>query len=96
MEKTVINLKRPMPASNDCLPHAAMNLGAARGVGLRPVPGVVSRLVIQAQLGAWCLFRLDKDGGFVGDSWHPTRDDALHQARREFGADNVAVDERDA
>ena len=65
MNKLVINLKRPMPASNDCLPHAAMNLGAARGVGMRPVPGMVSRLVIQPQLDAWCLFRLDKDGGFV-------------------------------
>lgn len=89
MSKLVINLKKPAPASNDCLPHAAMNLGAARGVGLRPVPGIVSRLVIQEQLGAWCLFRLDKDGGFVGDSWHPTKDDALHQARREFGAENL-------
>jgi len=92
MNKLTINLKKPMPASNDCLPHAAMNLGAARGVGLRPVPGMVARLVIQPQFDAWCLFRLDKDGGFVGDSWHPTKDDALHQARREFGADNVVVE----
>ena len=96
MEKVVINLTRPMPASNDCLPHAAMNLGSVRGVGLRPVPGMVARLVIQQQLDAWCLFRLDKDGGFVGDSWHPTKEDALHQARREFGVDNVVVDQRDA
>ena len=95
-DKLVINLKKPMPASNDCLPHAAMNLGAARGVGMRPVPGMVARIVIQEQHGAWCLFRLDKDGGFVGDSWHPTTEDALHQARREFGADNLTVDERDA
>ena len=26
-EKIAIDLPRPMPASNDCLPHAAMNLG---------------------------------------------------------------------
>ena len=91
MDKLVINLKKPTPASNDCLPHAAMNLGAARGVGMRPVPGMVSRLVIQPQLDAWCLFRLDANGGFVGDSWHPTKEDALHQARKEFGADNVVV-----
>jgi hypothetical protein len=90
MNKIVIQLKKPMLASNDCLPHAAMNLGAARGVGMRPQPGMVARLVIQPQLSAWCLFRLDKDGGFVGDSWHPTRDDALYQARKEFGEENVA------
>ena len=38
-DKVVINLPRPMPASNDCLPHAAMNLGAPRGVGLKPIAG---------------------------------------------------------
>src|SRR5688500_20314558 len=89
MDTITINLKKPMPASNDCLPHAAMNLGAARGVGLRPVPGMVSRLVIQPQLDAWCLFRLDANGGFVGDSWHQTQKEALHQALKEFGADHL-------
>ena len=85
-EKLVIDLPRPMPASNDCLPHAAMNLGAPRGVGLKPVSGgMVARLVIQPQFGAWCFYRMDKDGGYVGDSWHPTKEDALHQANREFG-----------
>src|SRR5262245_14456567 len=73
MNKLVINLKNPLPASNDCLPHAAMNLGSARGVGLQPRPGMVSRLVIQKQLDAWCFFRLDEHGGFVGESWHPTK-----------------------
>jgi hypothetical protein len=89
MEKVVINLKKPLPASNDCLPHAAMNLGSARGVGLRPRPGMVSRLVIQQQLGAWCFFRLDERGGFVGESWHPSKADALHQAKREFGVETT-------
>jgi len=51
---------------------------------------MVSKLVIQPQLDAWCFFRLDEHGGFVGESWHPTREDALHQARREFG--DQAVD----
>jgi hypothetical protein len=84
-DKIVINLPKPMPASNDCLPHAAMNLGSARGVGMKPRPGMVSRLVIQPQLDAWCFFRMDADGGFVGESWHPSKEDALHQAKREFG-----------
>lgn len=90
--RTAIKLRKPMPASNDCLPHAAMNLGSARGVGMRPTPGTVSRLVIQEQLDAWCLFRMDDRGGYVGDSWHPTKDDALHQARREFGDENLVFD----
>jgi hypothetical protein len=85
MNRIVIDLPRPALASNDCLPHAAMNLGAARGVGIRPVPGMVSRLVIQQQFGAWRLYRLDKDGGYVGDSSHGTKEDALHQIKREFG-----------
>jgi hypothetical protein len=84
-QKIVIQLPRPMPASNDCLPHAAMNLGAPRGVGLKPAAGgMVARLVIEAQLGAWVFYRLDEQGGFVGDSWHETREDAIHQAKREF------------
>jgi hypothetical protein len=87
MDKIVINLPKAMAASNDCLPHAAMNLGSARGVGLQPRPGMVSRLVIQKQQDAWCFFRMDDQGGFVGESWHPTREDALAQAKREFGVD---------
>ena len=74
-----------MPASDDCLPHAAMALGSVRGVGTRPTPALVSRLVIQEQLGSWILYRMDAQGGFIGDTWHPTRDDALAQAKREFG-----------
>jgi hypothetical protein len=89
MDKIVINLPKPLPASNDCLPHAAMNLGSARGVGIQPRPGMVSRLVIQKQLDAWCFFRLDEHGGFVGESWHPTKEDALYQARKEFGNEAI-------
>ena len=77
---------KPKPASNDCLPHAAMNLGSVRGVDA-PVAGMVSRLVIEAQVGNWVLYRMDADGGFVGDTWHDTRDDALRQIKREFGVD---------
>lgn len=83
--KISIRLEKPMPASNDCLPHAAMNLGSARGSGMRPVAGMVSRLVIEEQGDNWVLYRLDADGGFVGDTWHGTREDAIHQVKREFG-----------
>jgi len=81
------NLARPMQASNDCLPHAAMNLGSPRGVGTRPTPGMVYRLVIEPQLDNWVLYRLDDAGGFVGDSWHGSLEDALLQAKKEFGID---------
>jgi len=80
-------LARPMPASNDCLPHAAMNLGTVRGVGTRPTAGMVSRLVIEPQMDNWVLYRLDDAGGFVGDTWHGTLEDALAQAKKEFGVD---------
>ncbi len=45
----------------------------------------VGRLVIDHQTGGWCLFRLDADGGFVGDTWHPDADDARRTAADEFG-----------
>jgi hypothetical protein len=85
MSRLTIELSRPMPAKNESLPHAAMMLGAARGIGLSPPPRPVSRLIIEPHLGAWVFHRLDTDGGFVGDSWHATREDALWQAKREFG-----------
>jgi hypothetical protein len=80
-------LARPMPASNDCLPHAAMNLGSVRGVGTRPNPGMVHRLVIEPQLDNWVLYRLDEAGGFVGDTWHGSLQDARNQAKKEFGVE---------
>jgi hypothetical protein len=83
--RTSIVLSKPMPASGDCLPHAAMNLGSVRGVGLHPQIGMVSRLVIEEQAGAWVFYRIDADGGFVGDTWHDSREDALRLAQREFG-----------
>ena len=86
-EKVTINLPEARAASDDCLPHAAMALGSGRGVGTRPSSALVSRLVIQEQLDNWVLYRLDAQGGFIGDTWHPTRQDALGQARREFGID---------
>jgi hypothetical protein len=85
--KIQYNLERPMPASNDSLPHAAMNLGSARGSGTRPMPGLVSRLIIEPQLDNWVLYRLDDRGGFVGDTWHGSLEDALAQAKKEFGVD---------
>jgi len=86
-EKLTITLPHPRPASDDCLPHAAMALGSVRGVGTRPAPALVSRLVIQKQLENWVLYRIDAAGGFVGDTWHPSREDALCQAKREFGVE---------
>jgi hypothetical protein len=85
MAKLTHILPKPMPASGDCLPHAAMNLGSVRGTGTRPTPGMVSRLIIEPQLGNWVLYRLDDGGGFVGDTWHGTLADAVGQAKKEFG-----------
>jgi hypothetical protein len=90
-EKIIFNLSKPMPASGDCLPHAAMNLGSARGVGMRPVVGLVSRLIIEYQFGNWVFYRLDDAGGFVGDTWHGSREDAIAQAKKEFGVDVVGA-----
>jgi hypothetical protein len=86
-QKISYDLPRPMQASNDCLPHAAMNLGSVRGVGTRPTAGMVHRLVIEPQMDNWVLYRLDDAGGFVGDTWHGTLEDALGQAKKEFGVD---------
>lgn len=87
MAKTIYKLPRPMPAQHDCLPHAAMNLGAGGGAGMRPAARMVSSLVLEQQFGNWVLYRMDESGGFVGDTWHGTREDAVHQAKKEFGVD---------
>jgi hypothetical protein len=86
MAKLSFNLPKPSAASNDCLPHAAMNLGKGQGMGLRPA-ALVSRLVVDEQYGNFVLYRLDENGGFVGDSWHGTLADALWQAKKEFGVE---------
>lgn len=79
-DRLVIDLPRPIEAPHECLPHAAMSLGAPAHV-----PRMVSRLVIEKTGPMWTLYRLDADGGFVGDTTHAARADALYQARREFG-----------
>ena len=85
MTKFVINLPTPMPASDDCLPHAAMTLGSVRGVSTRPRQTLVHRLIIQeASDGHWVLYRMDDAGGFIGDTSHPSKEDALRTAQREF------------
>lgn len=78
-------LPEPKPAADDCLPHAAMGLGSVRAVGTSPRPALVHRVVVQRQMSAWCLFRLDDAGGFVGETWHPDAADAIRTACREFG-----------
>jgi hypothetical protein len=80
----ICDLPRPLPAADHCLPHAAMGLGTVRAVGTNPPPALVHRLLIQRQMSAWCLFRMDDAGGFIGESWHPDAEDALHTACREF------------
>jgi len=87
MPKLTIRLAKPLPAAHDCLPHAAMSLGAAGESGMRPYQRLVHTLVIEEQLGNWVLYRMDEAGGFVGDSWHGSREDALWQIRKEFGID---------
>ena len=85
-EKIVINLDPPKPASDDCLPHAAMTLGSVRGGSTHPRETLVHRLVIQEQSsGYWIMNRMDDSGGFVGDTAHPSKEDALLSAKREFG-----------
>ena len=80
----ICDLPEPRLAADNCLPHAAMGLGTTRAVGTNPSPALVYRLLIQRQMSAWCLFRLDDAGGFIGESWHPDAEDALHTACREF------------
>lgn len=80
----ICDLDPPKPASDDCLPHAAMGLGSMRAVGTRPREAMVHRLVIQPQMSAWCLFRMDDGGGFIGETWHDSRQECLAQAKREF------------
>ena len=87
MEKIVINLPKAHAREQRLSAARGDESGQCRGVGMRPQPGMVSRLVIQPQIDAWCFFRMDEHGGFVGESWHPTKEDALHQAKREFGVE---------
>jgi hypothetical protein len=92
MKKIVINLPKPLPASDDCLPHAAMTLGSMRGTSMRPRAALVHRLVIEeASRGHWILHRLDDGGGFVGDTSHPSQEDALRTAQQEFGLTNAQL-----
>ena len=92
MAKFTLDLPRGLQASNDCLPHAAMNLGKPRGLGVYGA-APVTRLVIDEQFGNFVLYRLDSAGGFVGDTWHGTLEDALHQVKKEFGIDWKAGEE---
>ncbi len=83
----VIKLPKAVSAAHDCLPHAAMSLGAAGASSMRPLAPEVHTLVLEKQLGNWVLYRMDDRGGFVGDSWHGSREDAMWQIKKEFGID---------
>ena len=88
MAKLTYHLPKPVEASNDCLPHAAMTLGSVRGVSTRPRAALVHRVVIEEQSpGHWIVIRLDDGGGFVGDTSHPSKEDALRTVKSEFGID---------
>lgn len=76
----IFDLPSPVEAPHECLPHAAMALGTPPNS-----TRYVSRLVIEKTGAMWTLYRLDADGGFVGDTTHASLADALHQGRREFG-----------
>ena len=78
--RLVTDLPELVEAPQESLPHAAMSLGSPANVSR-----MVKRLVIEKSAGMWILYRLDESGGFVGDSTHATIEDALHQAKREFG-----------
>lgn len=89
--RRVIDLTRDVAAELDCLPHAAMSLGAPAGTSR-----AVRRVVIERAGRMWMLYRLDSEGGFVGDTTHATFDDALDQARREFAPAMTDADREDA
>jgi flagellar basal-body rod protein FlgC len=59
-DRLEITLRQPVEAVHECLPHAAMSLGAPANV-----PRMVARLVIERTGPAWTLYRLDAGGGFV-------------------------------
>ena len=94
MAKLVINLPRPIPASHDCLPHAAMSLGLESVGGMRPARPLVHRLILEEQSGNWVLYRMDERGGFIGDTWHGSREDALWQIKKEFNVEVKESEER--
>lgn len=79
-DRLITDLPELVEAPNESLPHAAMSLGSPANVSR-----MVKRLVIERSAGMWMLYRLDESGGFVGDSTHASLEDAMHQARREFG-----------
>ena len=64
-----------------------------RAVGTRPRQAMVRRIVVQPQMQAWCVFRLDDGGGFVGETWHESEAAAFAEAKREFGLDRDAFTE---
>lgn len=42
-------------------------------------------LVIEGNEASYMLWRYTIDGGFAGDTWHASLDDAVYQANYEFG-----------
>ena len=84
MGPSVAATGKSTPADGTTVVGSSMGSGSTGVFRWTAAGGMVARLVIEPQLGAWVFYRLDEQGGFVGDSWHETREDAVHQARREF------------
>ena len=55
------------------------------GKDTRRSPGPARFLVIEESPDGIFLFRYGAGGGFVGDTWHLSVDDAIHQAAYEYG-----------
>jgi hypothetical protein len=55
------------------------------GEDTRQVQGSARLLVIEERPEGFFLFRFDKSGGCVGDTWHFTEEEAREQADYEYG-----------
>jgi hypothetical protein len=49
-----------------------------------PLPRAVI-VILEKRQDGFFLLRYAEDGAFAGDTWHMNEEDALHQARCEFG-----------
>ena len=59
-----------------------MNLGSARAPACGPSRAWFRGWCSRSRQGQWVLYRIDENGGFVGDTWHGTHEDAVRQIKR--------------
>ena len=65
------------------------SIGAIKGgapASLARIPDPIAVEIIKED-GAFFLFRLDKGGVCLADTWHQTLDEAKAQAKLEYGVD---------